>query len=61
MKLSPEQWCKIQEKLANLTCPDCFTAKIKLKDEAEGANAECEDCGCRFEFNPDMVYTSELD
>ena len=58
MKISPEKWCKIQEVLANLKCPGCFSAHVKLKEETEGGNAECEDCGCRFEFNPDisMMY-----
>lgn len=60
MKLSPEQWCDIQEKLANLTCPSCFTVKIKLEEEAEGGNAGCEDYGCRFEFNPDILHRPEL-
>ena len=60
MKLSPKHWCEIQEKLANLNCPDCFTSKIKLKDEAEGSNAECKDCGCKFEFNPDIVTRPDL-
>jgi len=55
MKLSPEKWCEIQEVLANLKCPGCFSTHIKLKDEAEGGNAECEDCGCRFEFDPNLA------
>jgi hypothetical protein len=60
MKLSPEQWCHIQEKLANLTCPDCFTTNIKLTEETESGNAKCEDCGCRFEFNPDIAQRPDL-
>ncbi len=59
MKLSPKQWCEIQEKLANLTCPNCFTAKIKLT-ETEKENANCEDCGCTFEFDPDIVLRYDL-
>jgi transcription elongation factor Elf1 len=60
VKLSPEQWCKIQEALANLNCPDCFNATIKLKEDVEGGNAECEDCGCRFEFSPDITIRPDL-
>lgn len=52
MKLSASQWCKIQEALANLKCPHCFSAKCTCT-ENEGENAKCEDCGCTFEFNPD--------
>jgi transcription elongation factor Elf1 len=59
MKLSPKQWCEIQEKLANLTCPNCFSAKIKLT-ETEKENANCEDCGCTFEFDPNIVYRPDL-
>jgi hypothetical protein len=59
MKLSPEQWCKIQEKLANLSCPHCFSAKIKLTETGK-ENANCADCGCTFEFDPDVVLRSDL-
>jgi transcription elongation factor Elf1 len=60
MKMNPETWCKIQEKLANLQCPDCFSAKVQLTED-EGKNAKCEHCGCRFEFNPDIVFRPHLD
>ncbi len=53
MKLSASQWCKIQETLANLACPHCFKAKVKLTEDEEN-NAKCEDCGCTFEFSPDI-------
>ena len=53
MKIKPHTWCKIQEVLANLKCPDCFSAKVKL-NENEDENAACEDCGCAFEFDPDI-------
>ena len=53
MKLSKSQWCKIQELMANLKCPKCFSSKVKLKKE-EKENATCEDCGCQFEFDPDV-------
>ncbi len=56
MKLSTKQWCKIQETLANLHCPHCFTAKVKLTED-EKENAKCEDCGCTFEYNPDITLT----
>jgi len=59
MKLSPKQWCEIQEKLANLTCPNCFSAKIKLTG-TEKENANCEDCGCTFEFDPNIIYRPDL-
>lgn len=60
MKLSPEQWCKVQETLANLNCPGCFSAKIKLSEGVGSDNAECEDCRCQFEFNPDIVTRPDL-
>ena len=53
MKLSASQWCKIQEALFNLNCPHCFSAKVKLTED-EKENAKCEDCGCTFEFNPEI-------
>ncbi len=53
-KLSAKQWCKIQEILANLKCPNCVSAKIKLTEDEKG-NATCEDCGCKFEFNPEVM------
>lgn len=57
MKLDPKTWCKIQETLANLNCPNCFSIKVNLKD-TEGENAKCEECGCTFEFSPDLEYRS---
>ena len=58
MKLTSKQWCKIQEMLANLKCPHCFTAKVKLTED-EKVNAKCENCGCTFEFDPDVALRSE--
>ncbi len=54
MKLKPSIWCRIQEKLRNLKCPNCYTAKVKLCG-GEEENAVSEVCGCTFEFNPDAV------
>jgi len=54
MKLSCEQWCHIQEILANLKCPNCFSAEVKLNKEETDTNAECQKCECKFEFNPDI-------
>ena len=58
MKIKASQWCKIQETLANLNCPNCFSAKVKLNED-EKENANCEDCGCNFEFNPDITLNWE--
>ena len=58
MKLGKKKWCKIQEFLANLKCPHCFSAKVDLA-EKEDENVECKDCGCTFEFDPDMIRLSE--
>ncbi len=58
MKLSASQWCKIQEVLANLKCPHCFSAKVTLAED-DKENAKCEGCGCRFEFDPDIIYRAE--
>lgn len=53
MKLDPKKWCKIQEALANLKCPHCFSAQVKLTEDAK-ENAKCEKCGCTFKYDPDM-------
>jgi len=55
MKLACGQWCKIQEMLANLKCPNCFSAHVKLSEEETEKNAECKECACQFEFNPELV------
>ena len=54
MKWNASTWCKIQEIFANLKCPGCFSRKVKLT-EIEEENATCEDCGCTFEFDPEMT------
>ena len=59
MKLSSKQLCQIHEALVNLTCPGCISRKVKLI-ETDGQNAVCEDCGCEFEFSPDIVDRPEL-
>jgi hypothetical protein len=58
MKFGAKKWCKIQEMLANLKCPHCFSAKVDLREE-EKENAECVDCGCKFEFNPEFLHHAE--
>jgi hypothetical protein len=55
MKLSCAQWCHIQEILANLKCPNCFSAKVKLSEEETEENAKCQECECNFEFSPDLL------
>jgi hypothetical protein len=56
MKLSCSQWCHVQELLANLKCPNCFSAKVKLCEEKEKEeNAECQECQCRFDFDPEIL------
>ena len=59
MKLSSKQLCQIQDALINLTCPGCGSHKVKLV-EKDGQNVVCEDCGCEFEFAPDIVDNPEL-
>ncbi len=54
MKLSCEQWCHIQEMLANLKCPRCFSSKVKLCKEEKDKNAACQDCQCQFDFDPEI-------
>ncbi len=54
MKLSCGQWCHIQEILANLKCPRCFSSKVKLCPEEKEQNAQCEKCNCEFTFSPDL-------
>ena len=58
MKISKRQWCKIQQFFANLKCPHCFSVKVDLK-ETDDENAECQDCGCKFEFNPEVMINQE--
>ena len=58
MKLGARQWCRIQEFFANLKCPNCFSAKVDLT-EIQEENAECIDCGCKFEFDPDIIINHE--
>jgi predicted RNA-binding Zn-ribbon protein involved in translation (DUF1610 family) len=55
MNLSCAHWCKIKEFIANLKCPQCFSAKVTLCEEEREDNAACESCGCKFKFNPEMV------
>ncbi len=50
--LTCKQLCKIKELLANLKCPDCFSAKVDLCEEETENNAECRSCGCKFKFGP---------
>ena len=59
MKLSCSQWCHVQELLANLKCPHCFSAKVKFCKEETDKNVECQDCQCRFEFNPEIAHRWE--
>jgi len=59
MRLSCEQWCRIQELLANLKCPNCFSAKVKLCAEEKKENAQCQDCQCQFEFHPEIASRME--
>ena len=54
MKLSARHWCKIQETLADLKCPQCFSTEVKLSKNKE-ENAKCEGCGCQFKFDPDFA------
>jgi uncharacterized Zn finger protein len=60
MKLSAGQWCKIQEMLANLKCPQCFSTHVKLVEKTGDGNAECEECGCVLEFNPDIDIPTDI-
>jgi hypothetical protein len=59
MKLTCAQWCHIQEKLANLKCPNCFSAKVKLCKDEKDKNAQCQDCQCEFEFKPELLQGRE--
>lgn len=59
MKLSCKQICKLQEFLANLKCPHCFSAKVALCEDEKDENAECESCGCQFEFKPELIDSWE--
>jgi transcription elongation factor Elf1 len=40
---------------ANLKCPHCFSAKVKLCDGENKENVLCTKCDCRFEFNPELA------
>lgn len=58
MKMSCGSWCKVQEALANLKCPSCFSTEVKCTED-ETKNATCEKCGCEFKFNPDIAVHME--
>jgi len=54
MRLSCAPWCHLQEMLANLKCPNYFSAKVKLCEEENKENALCTECDCGFEFNSEL-------
>ena len=54
MKISKRNLCQIQETLINLACPSCNSKLVTLKDTDDEHNAECRDCSCKFEFNPEI-------
>lgn len=53
MKSKSSMWCKIQEYILEMKCPDCFSKKIEPKEcECDvDDNVECKDCGCSFHVN----------
>jgi hypothetical protein len=59
MKLSCKNLCRLQEFFANLKCPNCFSAKVKLCEEETDKNAQCQDCQCEFEFRPELIQGRE--
>ena len=46
MKLSCSKWCRIQEMLANLKCPGCFSVTA-----CEGGGNRTSECECRLTMN----------
>ena len=54
MKLSCDRWCHIQEFLANLKCPRCFSAKPRLCKEETDKKTESHGCECEIQFAPDI-------
>jgi hypothetical protein len=50
--VSCRQLCKIKEKVANLKCPDCFSAEFNTCEEENESKAECRSCGCIFKIGP---------
>ena len=59
MKFGPKLWYEVQEMLDNLRCPHCSNNKIQLTEEHR-ENALCTDCGCKFEFNPDLIMSDYI-
>ena len=55
MKLSCSQICRLKEMVANLKCPNCFSKDVELCEEETENNAECGMCGCRFQFQPELL------
>jgi hypothetical protein len=53
-KISCKLICRLKEAIANLKCPNCFGTKVSLCEEEKDENAECELCGCQFEFKPEF-------
>ena len=60
VKISKKNLCRIQETLINLSCPSCDSNLVTLKDTDDEHNAECKDCGCKFEFHPDISLPTDM-
>ena len=56
MKISCVGRCRIEEFLANLKCPNCFSVKVKDREGGVG-NAQSQGCQCQVEMRrEEMLY-----
>jgi hypothetical protein len=55
MKPSLEKRYKLHKMLININYPNSLKAHFKLSEKAKGRNADCEDYGRRFKWNPDVT------
>jgi hypothetical protein len=59
MKLTCAQWCRVQQWLGNLKCPNCFSATVKPSRVHNDMNAPGQDCQCELKFDPDLLKRME--
>jgi hypothetical protein len=49
MKMTCSKWCRIEEWLANLKCPGCFTLAA-----CEGSGDRITECECRLRMDTSL-------
>ncbi|MGE5253338.1 MAG: hypothetical protein ACM3N7_05200 [Planctomycetaceae bacterium] len=59
MKLTCAQRCRVGEWLGNLKCPNCFSARPRLRDVDTDKNAQGRDCQCELKYDPELLRRAE--